>query len=57
MRLIPYLMVGGQTHEAFKFYRDALAGEIEGMISHGASPMCDQMPPEGRGRIMLVCCV
>lgn len=52
MQAIPYLNFDGQCAEAFAFYRDALGGEIVISSTYGESPMCDEMPPETRDRVM-----
>ncbi len=52
MQLNPYLTFNGQCAAAFKFYERCLGGKIEAMLTHGESPMAEQVPPEGRDRIM-----
>ena len=52
MRLNPYLRFDGQCAEAFRFYERVLDGKIDMMMRYGESPMADQVPPEGRDRIM-----
>ncbi len=52
MQLNPYLTFNGQCAAAFKFYERCLGGKIEAMLTHGESPMVEQVPPEGRDRIM-----
>jgi PhnB protein len=52
MRLSPYLAFNGQCAEAFRFYEKCLGGKIEGMMTHGESPMAQQVPPEWHDRIM-----
>lgn len=53
MRLIPYLNFDGNCREAFEFYAAALGGRLIGPpMTYGDSPMCDEMPPESRDRIM-----
>ncbi len=52
MRLNPYLMFKGECEAAFKFYARCLGGTIEMMMTHGESPMANQVPPEWRNKIM-----
>jgi PhnB protein len=52
MELNPYLNFNGTCEAAFKFYEKCLGGKIEMMLSHGASPMADQVPPDWRNKIM-----
>jgi len=52
MYLSPYIVFNGQCETAFKFYEKALGGKIETMMTHGESPMSQQVPPEWRGKII-----
>jgi PhnB protein len=52
MQLQPYLNFNGDCAEAFRLYEKVLGGKIEGMMTHGESPMAGQTPPEWRDRIM-----
>jgi PhnB protein len=52
MQLSPYLAFNGQCAEAFKFYEKCLGGKLEGMMTHGQSPMAEQVPPEWRDKII-----
>ncbi|MDB6163290.1 MAG: hypothetical protein JWL98_722 [Xanthomonadaceae bacterium] len=52
MQLVPYLNFDGNCAEAFDFYCKALGGRITARMTFGESPMCDQMPPDSRDRIM-----
>lgn len=52
MKTIPYLSFDGDCAEAFRFYAELLGGEVQAMISHGDSPIADQVPPEWHPRIM-----
>lgn len=52
MQLNPYLVFNGQCETAFKFYEKVLGGKIEAMMTHGDSPMSQQVPPEWRDKIM-----
>lgn len=52
MLITPYLGFDGDCRQAFEFYAECLDGKIEMMMTYGASPMADEMPPEAHGRIM-----
>lgn len=52
MRADPYLNFDGNCAEAFRFYEQLLGGEIDTMMTHGESPIADQVPPEWHPRIM-----
>jgi PhnB protein len=52
MQLNPYLVFNGQCEAAFKFYEKALGGKIESLMTHGDSPMSQQVPAEWRSKIM-----
>ena len=52
MQLNPYLVFNGQCEAAFKFYEKALGGKIEAIMTHGESPMSQQVPPEWRNKVM-----
>jgi PhnB protein len=59
--LTPYLSFGGNTREAFEFYKKALGAKIETMMSFADMPAsampgegCDGGPPSGDG-IMHAC--
>jgi len=52
MQMNPYLVFNGQCEAAFKFYEKALGGKIEFMMTHGDSPMSEQVPAEWRSKIM-----
>jgi PhnB protein len=52
MQLNPYLTFNGKCEAAFKFYERCLGGKIEMMLTHGNSPMADQVPPDWRNKIM-----
>jgi PhnB protein len=54
MQMNPYLTFKGQCEAAFKFYERCLGGKITAMITHGDSPMADQVPSEWRKKIMHV---
>jgi PhnB protein len=52
MKLNPHLAFNGQCEAAFKFYEKCLNGKITVMMTHGDSPMAEQMPPAWRGKIV-----
>jgi PhnB protein len=52
MQLNPYLTFNGQCEAAFKLYEKCLRGKIEAMVSHGDSPMANQVPPEWRKKVL-----
>ncbi len=54
MQLNPYLVFNGQCEAAFKFYERCLGGKIEMMMTHGDSPMAEQVSPEWRNKVMHV---
>jgi PhnB protein len=47
-----YLSFNGNCAEAMRFYERTIGGKIEMMMTHGESPMADQVPPGSRNRIM-----
>ncbi len=52
MQLNAYLNFNGQCEEAFRFYERCMGGKIEMMMSHGDSPLADQVPPQWRSKVM-----
>lgn len=52
MQVKPYLYFDGQCEEAFKFYHQALGGQLEAMMPHKGSPMEQEVPPEWADKIM-----
>src|SRR5262244_3631955 len=52
MELNPYLTFDGRCEAAFTFYQRCLGGTIEMMMTHGNSPIADQVPKEWRAKIM-----
>jgi PhnB protein len=48
----PYLLFEDQCEAAFKFYEQCLGGKIEAMITHGNSPIADQVPVERHNLIL-----
>jgi PhnB protein len=52
MQMNPYLLFNGQCEAAFRFYEACLGGKIEGLMTHGDSPMAQQVPAEWRSKII-----
>jgi PhnB protein len=52
MKTIPYLNFDGDCREAFHFYAEVLGGEVQGMISHGESPIAGEVPAEWHDQIL-----
>jgi PhnB protein len=52
MQLNPHLSFNGQCQKAFEFYQQCLGGNIQTMMTHGDSPMADQVPSEWRDKIL-----
>lgn len=52
MKTIPYLSFAGDCAEAFRHYAALLGGRVTGMITHGESPIADQVPADWHPRIM-----
>jgi PhnB protein len=52
MQLNTHLSFNGQCKEAFTFYQQCLGGNIQSMMTHGDSPMADQVPSEWRDKIL-----
>ena len=52
MQISPYLLFNGNCAEAFKFYEKNLGGKIDGMMTHGQSPMGDRVAPDWRDKII-----
>jgi PhnB protein len=52
MDLNPYLTFNGHCEAAFKFYEKCLGGKIEMLLTHGETPMADQVPAQWRNKIM-----
>jgi PhnB protein len=48
----PYLLFNGQCEAAFKFYEQCLGGKVEAMITHGDSPIADQVPAQWHNKIL-----
>ena len=47
----PYLIFNGNCDEAMRFYERTLGGKLE-MMTHGQSPIADQIPPGSADRIL-----
>jgi PhnB protein len=52
VQLNPYLNFNGDCEEAFAFYERVLGGKIEAMMTHGDSPIADQVPTTWHNRIL-----
>lgn len=52
MQLIAYLNFDGRAREAMDFYADVFGAQVTQRFRYGDSPMCDEMGPEYRDRIM-----
>jgi PhnB protein len=46
-----YLVFDGNCAEAFRFYERTLGGELH-VMTHGDSPISDQIPPDAKDRVM-----
>ena len=51
-QLNAYLVFNGECEAAFKFYEKCLGGKIEMAMTHGDSPMPEQVPAEWRNKIL-----
>jgi PhnB protein len=51
-RLDPHLTFPGTCEEAFQLYGRLLGGRITGMLSYGATPAAETVPPEWRAKIV-----
>ena len=54
MHIDPYLLFNGNCREAFEFYEKLLGGKIEGITTHGESPMAAQVAPEWGDKVIHV---
>jgi PhnB protein len=52
MQFTPYLNFNGECETAFRFYERVLGGKIEAIMTHGESPIADQVPPAWHKRIL-----
>ena len=50
-QLNPYLVFDGNCADAMRFYESTLGGKLD-LLTHAASPMAAQTPPEAADRIM-----
>ena len=54
MQIYGYLSFNGQCAEAFKFYERCFKGKIEMMMTHGESPIANEVPKEWSNLVMHV---
>ncbi len=54
MNIHAYLIFDGQCAEAFRFYAEAIGGELQ-VMPFGDSPECGEIPPEQRDRTLHAC--
>lgn len=52
MQISPYLMFNGDCEEAFKFYEQALGGEIVELMKFAGSPAAEHAPPDWGDKVM-----
>jgi PhnB protein len=52
MQFTPYLNFNGNCKEAFEFYARVLGGKIETMMTHGDSPIANEVPPAWHDRVL-----
>ncbi|HJR15302.1 MAG TPA: VOC family protein [Gemmatimonadales bacterium] len=52
MQINPYLNFNGDCQVAFKFYEKVLGGRIESMITHGDSPIANEVPATWHDRVL-----
>ena len=52
MQLNPYLNFNGECEAAFRFYEQCLGGKMVFMMTHGESPIAEQVAPEWRNKII-----
>jgi PhnB protein len=52
MQINPYLNFAGDCAKAFSFYAELFGGTIEMSMSHGGTPMADQVPADWHDKIM-----
>ena len=52
MRFTPYLNFNGDCDAAFKFYERVLGGKIESLMTHGESPIANEVPPAWHNRVL-----
>jgi PhnB protein len=54
MKIEAYLNFNGTCAEAFRAYEQVLGGKITMMMTHGDSPMADQVPADWKDAVMHV---
>ena len=52
MELSTHLNFNGQCAEAFTFYERCLGGKLVVLMTHGESPMRDQVPPDWHDKVI-----
>jgi PhnB protein len=52
VQVSPYLNFNGNCAEAFRLYEKVLGGRIEALMTHGESPIADQVPPHWSNRVL-----
>jgi PhnB protein len=52
VQVSPYLNFNGNCAEAFRLYEKVLGGRIEALMTHGESPIADQVPPHWSDRVL-----
>jgi PhnB protein len=52
VQFTPYLNFNGNCEEAFRTYERVLGGRIETLMSHGDSPIADQVPESWHKRVL-----
>jgi len=52
MRFTPYLNFNGNCREAFEFYAQVLGGKIDTMMTHGESPIANEVPAAWHDRVL-----
>lgn len=50
--LAPYLIFDGNCADALAFYAETLGGEVEMLMTYGASPVANQCTPGSEQRVM-----
>jgi PhnB protein len=52
MKLNTYLTFNGTCADALKFYERCIGGKIQAMMTHGESPMAQNVAPEWRDKVI-----
>jgi PhnB protein len=55
MQFYPYLNFNGDCEAAFKLYERVLGGQIVAMMTHGDSPIANEVPSAWHNRIIHAC--